>query len=174
MTTGPGARPAVGSGAPPRSVTLAFFLWLAALGLALVNAIVAIAFPPGVEEWSAYFASLGLPSAGAEARAAADAGVTTSVLTLALTVVFAGLFAFLGVKMRDGANWARITNAVLAGLSVLGGLGTLAFSVAFPVPQPGGVPGTILQVVQLIVIVGFLWFLVQRPSNEWFRAHQAR
>jgi hypothetical protein len=45
---------------------------------------------------------------------------TTSI---AVAVIFAGLFLFFAFKMRAGRNWARITLTVLAGLSVLQAFG---------------------------------------------------
>ncbi|MEJ2869908.1 hypothetical protein WCD74_19220 [Actinomycetospora sp. OC33-EN08] len=84
------------------------------------------------------------------------------------------LFAWFGLKVRAGATWARITTAILAGLGILGALGTGAASLVSALPVAAGGVGTILQVLAGLLLIGYLVFLFQRPSNEYFAAHAAR
>jgi hypothetical protein len=76
-------------------------------------------------------------------------------------IVFIVLYVLLALQVRKGRNWARIVTWVLAALGVLNALGSLAQ------PQPGfsRVVGLIAGLIDVAIIV----FLLQRPSNEYFR-----
>jgi uncharacterized membrane-anchored protein len=97
----------------------------------------------------------------------ADAAKLDSLVNTALVVgavigiVFIVLYVLLALQVRKGRNWARIVTWVLAALGVLNALGSLAQ------PQPGfsRVVGLIAGLIDVAIIV----FLLQRPSNEYFR-----
>ena len=79
-----------------------------------------------------------------------------------LLLAFGALYIILGIKIRTGANWARITGLVLAGLSVLNGLASLGGS------RSGGSGIVGLALAGLII-----YFLAFEPKAKvFFAAHK--
>jgi hypothetical protein len=74
-------------------------------------------------------------------------------------VVLGLLFVAAGVScallMRGGRNWARVVLTVVGSLSVLFLIG--------PVVTP------LQALFQLLLVVGAIVMMFQRPANEWFR-----
>ncbi|MGH1526616.1 hypothetical protein ACRAWC_22455 [Leifsonia sp. L25] len=142
---------------PPRTVNIAFWLFIAGAVLSVISGIITIAtigsqraqFLDAIRNSSQ--ANTGNPQSLADA---VIAGATTwAVVTLIFWAVAFVLFAFF---MRRGANWARIVLTVLTVLSLLNiingfGTGFLQFAAA--------------------VVAVILMFL--RPSNEYFAAVRA-
>ena len=158
--------------AEPSSVRNAFFSWIAALALYLLAQILSVVFPPSPDDYAAYFESLGLP---ADPQLLATVESTTgvaSIVGLVVSIVVIALFAWFGLKMRAGANWARITTAILAVLGILGALGTGVASLISTLPVAGGAFGAVLQVLAGIALIAYLVFLLQKPSNAYFAARR--
>ncbi|GAA4844396.1 hypothetical protein GCM10023201_39300 [Actinomycetospora corticicola] len=163
--------PGYGTPAPePASVRTAFLLWCVALALYVIAQLLGVLFPPSAADYAAYFESLGLPPA-AQQQAMANIGSATtiaSVVGLVVTVVVAAVFLWFGLRVRAGANWARITTAILAGVGILFSLGGAVTSLVAPVPvAAGGVP-SVLQLVTAVLLVGYLVLLFRKPSSEYF------
>ncbi|MCU1573455.1 MAG: hypothetical protein JWO93_1537 [Micrococcaceae bacterium] len=114
--SGPDGSPAKGSGnpKPPRLVLVAFQLILLAAALevfALAGAIYALVSPSGQNELRLALSEMGV----------ADQGLLQPVLIIAVVFVTlaVGVYVLLAFQIRKGRNWARITGAVLAALSLL-------------------------------------------------------
>jgi Family of unknown function (DUF6264) len=113
---GPAGSQANGAGkpTPPRPVLLAFQLILLAAALevwALAGAIYAVTTPSGQNEVRQAMSEMGV----------ADQGFLQPVLivTAVFVALAVGLYVLIAFQIRKGRNWARITGAVLAGLSLL-------------------------------------------------------
>jgi hypothetical protein len=138
------ARPAMPT---PKSVIFAFLFSAAgAVVMALYYIAYAIAF-------SSYYA-----------------GFYNGGFTIFGILIAAGVFV-LSVMMRNGADWARIVLAVLAGLGALFALLGL-FSVGLLFTVMGGF-GALLLIFLLVELAGFagtLYFLFQPDSNAYFKS----
>jgi len=157
-TGGPAAgAPVVAPSAPPRTVNIAFWLFVAAAVLSVISGIITIA-TIGSQRAQFLDAVRNSDQGGKlDPNSVADAviaGATTwAVVTLIFWAVAFVLFAFF---MRRGANWARIVLTVLTVLSLLNiingfGAGFLQFALA-------------------VVGVVLIWL---RPSSEYFAAVKA-
>ncbi|CAM4104886.1 hypothetical protein KIPE111705_40470 [Kibdelosporangium persicum] len=88
-------------------------------------------------------------------------------------LIAAGLFA-IAVMMRNGAEWARITLAVLSGLGLVFGLIALfGLSVLFTVLGGFGALLLIVLILQLAALGATLYFLFQPDSNAYFKSASA-
>jgi hypothetical protein len=90
-----------------------------------------------------------------------DTAVTTTIAAgLVFGIVFIALYVLLALQVRKGKNWARIVTWVLAGVSALSGLASLA--------QP--IPGLsrILGLVTLLLDAAIIVLLALRPSSQYF------
>ena len=114
--------------APPRMVTIAFWLWLAVSAVMLVNLIAVIGLGREAIEETLRKANTGL--SGAEFEQAVDVGVGVAI---AFPAVFLVVFLACAFPMRKGRNWARIVLTVFGGLlvvlSLLGMAGAAIISV---------------------------------------------
>jgi hypothetical protein len=95
-------------------VLVAFQLILLAAALevfALAGAIYALVSPSGQNELRLALSEMGV----------ADQGLLQPVLIIAVVFVAlaVGVYVLIAFQIRKGRNWARITGAVLAGLSLL-------------------------------------------------------
>lgn len=96
----------------------------------------------------------------------ASPNLTTSDVDNAVTigvvigVVLLVLYVVLAFVVSRGRNWARIVTWVIAGLGILGFLGTLAS------PETGFT--RLLGVVTLLIDIAVVVLLALRPSNEYF------
>lgn len=93
-----------------------------------------------------------------------DALNAAITIGLIIGLVFILLYVLLALQVRKGKNWARIVTWILAGLSVLG---TLA-SLAQPQPAFSRVVGLIAAVIDVAIIV----FLAMRTSGEYFKGRR--
>lgn len=83
-------------------------------------------------------------------------GFTGLVTAIGGGVVIAGLLAiFVGWGMWTGKGWAWIVALILAGLGVLGGLGSLAF-------------GSTSALVSLVIDVIIVWYLFRPHVKAYF------
>lgn len=91
------------------------------------------------------------------------AATVSIAFSVVISVLFALLLVWLGVKVLAGRNWARITVTVLLGLGVLSGLYSLTRS--------GGAAALVLDLVTLVVSIAVL-VLLWGPAAA--RAHYAK
>lgn len=154
----------VAPAARPRSVDIAFQLWLTNFGLSLIGAVLAFVDARAMAQKVAQM----LAGAGMDAQAIANAGQPTyGSVIFDLILLAAGLA--LVFAMRGGQNWARITLTVLASLSVLGVLLSIAGSVSpFAIGGLGIVQG-LVSIVQVILIIGAVVFMFRSDSNAYYR-----
>ncbi|MHC1562957.1 hypothetical protein ACR9E3_28695 [Actinomycetospora sp. C-140] len=134
--------------APPAPVQRSFVLWIAAVVVGLLGSVIGFVTAPPIPD---------LPGATAGA-----------VSGLVVGVVFLVLFVVGAVKMRQGMNWARLTLAIVGGISVLFTVLGLLLSagIGFSLPL---VP-TIANLVQAALIVAAIIFSYQATANPYFRA----
>jgi hypothetical protein len=149
MFTSIGANWGTGGNRPtlptPKSVIWAFLLAVAG---AAVNVLYAIFY---IISFSSYYLGVG----------------STVIFDF---IIAAGLFV-LAVMMRNGAEWARIVLAVLAGLGLLFGLiGLLGVGVIFTVAGGFGALLLIFLILQLATMGATLFLLFQPDSNAYFKS----
>jgi hypothetical protein len=88
-------------------------------------------------------------------------------------LIAAGLFV-IAVMMRNGAEWARITLAVLSGLGALFGLiGLFGIGLIFTVLGGLGALLLVFLILQIATLAGTLFFLFQPDSNAYFKSASA-
>jgi len=111
-------------------VNIAFWMILAAGVLTLIGIPISIATLNSSEGRAmienALTTSQGARSSGITASSVIGIAVTMVVI---FSVIFAGLYALVAFKVRQGKNWARILGTVFAAVSLLGlaqlGIGTV-------------------------------------------------
>ena len=85
-----------------------------------------------------------------------------------------GLWIWMAVMNGKGRNWARITGTVLGALSIAGSLsslGNLAGNAALGgAAVPMSAVGTVLAVVDPLLVIAILVLLWVRPSSAYFSA----
>ena len=153
--------------APPEAVEQSYQLWVIALVVGLVGAIVritlAVVFAPEIS--ASVEASVFQPSVvpGALALGVIVFAVLDIVVTAVLLVVAA--------KMRAGRSWARTT------LTVLGVLGLLhALSTSFDITtiyRAGGVVASVVSLIHAALVVVAMIFAYRSTANAWFRDRTA-
>jgi|SRR4051794_5907513 hypothetical protein len=141
---------AAGPVARPRTVEIAFWLYLAAAVLDVISAIISLtgmggAIDAAKEQASSQGQELPEGALDAAIGAGIAIGVAFSVVLIAATVVFA-------ILMRRGFGWARWVLLVLAVLSLL------------------GVFGGVLGILHTLCMVAATVLVFLRPSTEYFRA----
>jgi hypothetical protein len=152
--TGIGANMGTGGSRPtlptPKSVIWAFLLVLAGAGAQVLYAI---------------FSMIAVASAFAYVGFAGGAG------SLVFNIIIGAGLCVLGIMMRNGAEWARITLAVLAGLGLLFGLiALIGIGTLFTFGGVLGVVSLIFLIIQLAGLGGTLFFLFQADSNAYFKS----
>jgi hypothetical protein len=91
-----------------------------------------------------------------------DTSVTIGVVVgVVFGLIGAGLWIMNAVFCGRGANWSRILSTVFAGILVLSSLFTFF--------QPGTAFTKIITALTLVVGIGAVVLLWQRPSNEFFQ-----
>lgn len=83
----------------PQQLVISYWLWVAAAVLGVILSVVSIFTLTGV---------LGGAMAGA--------GITTVIVSL----IFAALYIFIAVRLKEGSRWARLVLSILGGLAALG------------------------------------------------------
>lgn len=141
----------------PRSVTVAFVLWLvlggflllaAALALAIDSRTLEDAMRPVLEQQE------GRPPTGEEIRQAAEG---FRIFNVVYNVVLGGLIVGFAFFMRAGKNWSRIA------LSAIGGL-IVALSLL------GGGANLPLLLIELVVIVTAVIMMFRPDTRSYFAA----
>jgi hypothetical protein len=176
-----GAAADTGPTSRPRTVDIAFWLYLLTAALGLVGAILNIASFASRRQLAIDVMQRQLDKQGQSGVVPPGTfGAILDVLFavgLVLGVIFLAAYVLFALFVRRGANWARIVLTVFAGLALVGTL----LSLLSLVPLPGGaeVQGardplsltiSILQFLCLAAATVLVWL---RPSSEWFRQVKA-
>ena len=131
---------------PPVPVERSFRLWIAVVVVGLVGSALSLA------------TTTAAPTPGA-----AVGGFVGALVG----VLFLGAIVFCALRLRRGESWARLTLAVLGGISagftVLGVLLTAGLGVSL------GFLSTIVSLLQAALIVAAILFSFQEPANAYFR-----
>lgn len=151
------AAPATAPSAPPRTVNIAFWLYVVGAVLSVISGIVTIATIGSTRD-SALEQIRNSPQAnGQNAQALVDGIIAAATIWAIVTLIFwAVVFVLFAFFMRRGANWARIVLTVLTALSLLNVLA--GYGVGF------------LQFAATVVALVLIWL---RPSSEYFAAVRA-
>jgi hypothetical protein len=163
----PPAYPAAGSSAadgpvaaptaPPRTVNIAFWLYVAGAVLSIISGIITIATIGSQRAQFLDAVKNSSQTSSQDPNSVVDAVIAAATVWAIVTLIFwAVTFVLFAYFMRRGANWARIVLTVLTVLSLLNLV--TGFGTGF------------LQVVAAIVAVVLMWL---RPSNEYFAAVKA-
>lgn len=154
--TGAPAAP-VALGEPPRTVNIAFWLYVVGAVLSVVSGIITIATIGSTRD-AALEQIRNSPNAnGQNAQALVDGIIAAATIWAIVTLIFwAVVFVLFAYFMRRGANWARIVLTVLTALSLLNVLA--GYGVGF------------LQFAATVVALVLIWL---RPSSEYFAAVRA-
>lgn len=151
--TNPYANPSTAT--PPRTVNIAFWLFLLVALTRLVAIIIAVAtFGAASDAAKSSIAGTGSNVSSSQVDGILRASLIASIV---FAVLFLVAFVLFDYFMRRGANWARIVLLILTILSLFNVLG------AYGVGAIGFVAG---------VVATILMFL--RPSSEYFQAVKAR
>jgi hypothetical protein len=155
-TPAPAPAPVAPAG-PPRTVNIAFWLYVASAVLSVISGILTIILISTQRDQQLRVLQQQGNLQGANPNTLVDAiqatVITLSIVTLIFWAVTFVLFAFFA---RRGAGWARIVLTVLTALSLLNLL--------------AGYGVGALQVIASIVAIVLLWL---RPSSEYFAAVKA-
>lgn len=140
---------------PPRQVTLAFWLYIAAAALSIVSLIISLTtLGPARESAQRQLEASGQSISGGTLDAIIAGTVVIGVVFAIIWVAVYVLFAFF---MKRGANWARIVLTIIAALSLLNILSSYGVGA--------------LQALTAIVATVLIWL---RPASEYFRAVKER
>jgi hypothetical protein len=146
-------RQAPARGPRPNSVDISFWLWITYLTIGAINTVVGFVQRDRnrVDAINAVVAQYpGMERSMIDTLATV---VVVGVVVLGLLFVAAGVSCAL--LMRGGRNWARVVLSVVGSLSVLFLIG--------PVVTP------LQALFQLLLVVGGIMMMFQRPANDWFR-----
>lgn len=154
MPAAPGYEP-VAAGQPPPPVDTAVKLMFARAGFSLLSLLVLWGTKGSLKDQIR------------KANPSYDLSKLDSTATAAITVgivvglIFIGLYIALALQVRKGKRWARTVTLVLAALSVLSGLLTLA--------QPTIVVSRLLELLAVAFDIAIIFLLTRRPSADYFR-----
>lgn len=144
--------------AAPRQVVLASRLLMVAGALQTLSGLLLllVLFMPALRSTMVDALKAAVPSGPVYADAynmLADPSFVAAILITAtvISLVGAAIYFWLAVKIRKGANWARVTGLVLACISL------------FALVQPN-----ILTIVQIGLGVGAMVILYRSPAKEYF------
>lgn len=162
-----------GVAARPKSVDMAFMLFLAAAVAGIISSLLNFVTADAVYDAQIEDAAekLGIPAdqlantpeMGGVAAAGVGAGVFLGLILFAAWIACVFL-------MRDGKNWARIVLAVLGGFGILFGLiGLFGIGLLFS----AGIVGIIqalLSLIQLGLTIAAIIFMFKSDANAYFAA----
>ncbi len=140
------------AGPAPAPVETAFKLMLARAALSLLSLLALFATKDALRE-QIEKSNTGTTDIDTVVNAALTIGVVFGLL-------FTVLYVALAFQVRKGKSWARIVTFVLAGLSILSGLASLAQ----PVPAISRILGLLVLIVDIAIVV----MLVNKKSGEFF------
>lgn len=130
------------NGIPPE-IKYSYFLWIAI-------AVVGVLF------------SIGSSLLFADETSPGGTGVTVVAILVAL--IFGLVYIFLAVRMKEGANWARVVLSVFAGLSVIG----TVIAVAGPFSVGLSTSDWIISIAT--ILAGALMWLPK--AQTWYKHHR--
>jgi hypothetical protein len=127
-------------------------------------------------DWDRYLAEMLAQQPPLEDPALQDAGIDPqtfaeglAVVVVALSLLFAALYALFVWFAWRGHNWARVVLFVLGGLGIAGGLVNLAGAGASPFPSL-----TALSLFSFAAVLAGVVLLSRTPSNEWYASEKRR
>jgi hypothetical protein len=142
---------------PPRTVNIAFWLYVAGAVFSVISGIITIATIGSQRADIIDTLRNSNQTGSSNPESFADAIIaTTTTLTVVTLIFWAVAFILFAFFMRRGANWARIVLTVLTVLSLLNVIN--GFGAGF------------LQVAATVVATILIWL---RPSSEYFAAVKA-
>jgi hypothetical protein len=152
--TNPASNPGSTSAVPPKQVTIAFWLYIAAAVLSLIALIVSLTTVDALKStMRQQLEKQGSDVSNGTIDAAVSAGVTVSVV---LGILYLAAFVVFAYFMRRGANWARIVLLIITALSLLGVAGGDGL----------GIARVVLGVIATVLIF-------MKPASDYFRATKA-
>ncbi|APU12557.1 hypothetical protein UA75_02355 [Actinoalloteichus sp. GBA129-24] len=113
--SGPGQRPT-----RPRTVNIAFILYLVNSALGILGAVILMATMDSLIVAEARAAGL-----DSEAESVLETFRAAMMITAVIALIFSAVFLLFVFMMRNGRNWARILLTVLSGLALLSTIGSL-------------------------------------------------
>ena len=146
-----GARGAV---EPPPSIRTAVNVVWGIVAISLISLVLTFVYLDDIVD----AAGTGL---SADEQDAARVGAIVGAVFFGL--VFAVLWAVMGIFLKKGKNWARIVLTVLAVLGILGGLFNLFGE------QP--VLLLVVSVITVLLEIALLFFLYRKDSSAFLKAH---
>jgi hypothetical protein len=149
--------PAAAPSAPPKTVNIAFWLYVVGAVLSVISGIITLATIGSQRDQALEAVRNSDQANGQNAQSVVDAIIAGATVWAIITLIFwAVTFVLFAYFMRRGANWARIVLTVLTALSLLNVLA--GYGVGF------------LQFAATVVALVLIWL---RPSNEYFAAVRA-
>ncbi|HEX6402565.1 MAG TPA: hypothetical protein VF003_05305 [Pseudonocardiaceae bacterium] len=140
-------------GPRPNSVDISFWLWITYLTIGAINTVVG--FVQRDRNRADAINAVVAQYPGMD-RSMIDSLATVVVVgVVVLGLLFVAACVSCALLMRGGRNWARVVLTVVGSLSVLFLIG--------PVVTP------LQALFQLLLVVGAIVMMFQRPANDWFR-----
>jgi hypothetical protein len=142
----------------PKVVDTAFLLWMITAAISAASLIFQVAL--GGDE----FTRAARTSLEQQNRSFTEQDVTTfanaaKFFSLVVGLVFIALFLLFAYRMRTGKNWARITLAVLGGLSIVFTLVGLASSDSLAL---------LIRMADAALIVAAIYYMFRPEANQYF------
>jgi len=154
----------------PLAVRAGLGAFVASIVLNLAGSVFALA------DWDRYLAEVLAQQPPLEDPALQDAGIDPqtfveglAVLFVALSLLFAALYALFVWFAWRGRNWARVVLFVLGGLGIAGGLLNVAGAGAAPFPSL-----TALSLFSFAALLAGVVLLSRAPANEWYASEKRR
>jgi hypothetical protein len=142
-------------GAAPAPVTNAVRLMFTQAGLSVLGFIVLLATKDTLRK------EILKKNSDYSAQKLDDVVNAAIAIGIVIGIIFTVLYVLLALQVGKGKNWARVVTWVLAGLGVLSGLVSLT--------QPEPALSRVLSIIGLLIDIAIIAFLLQKPSNEYFR-----
>ena len=160
--------PQAGFGAPgqapprPATVTNGIYAFVAATVVGLISSIITFASFDAILD-NAY-RDAGIDPNSVDASVS-DIGTGAATAGAVIGLIFFAAYCAVIWFAYQGKNWARIVLFVLGGLSLLS---------VFNIAGTGVALITITSIIQLVLIAVGIFFLAQKPSNQWYAAMKGR
>ncbi|GLZ38209.1 hypothetical protein [Actinokineospora sp. NBRC 105648] len=152
--------------ARPKSVDLAFNLWLASAILGVVGFVLVLVLGKDAMREAARKSLQQSNTAFTPSQL--DTAVNASLIFAGVIAVLSfGLFLLFAFKMRAGRNWARLTLAILGLLYVL-------LNVLGVVGGDQAVLDTVVGIVQILLVVGAIYYMFTKEAKAYFEAPRAQ
>lgn len=150
--------------ARPKPVDTSFLLWITSAAIGVIGFVVGLS--AGREATREQLIEDARQRGENLTDSQIDTLVTTGFVVGGLLVaVLLGLYLLFAFKMRAGRNWARITLAVLGGISLV---------LAIIQLTGGNAVSTLVTLVQIALIGGAIYFMYTKEASGYFDAHKRR